>query len=308
LLKIFHDPASLNHQPGTWHPESPARLTAVMEVCRSLEGVEIAEECRRASRDEIELVHKASYYDYIESLAGQHAMLDPDTEISPGSFEASLKAVGAVLQAVDFVSQDKKNRAFCAVRPPGHHAEADHSKGFCIFNNIAIGAAYAMKSGLTSRIAIVDWDVHHGNGTQHTFYGTSELLYISLHQYPFFPGTGGHDERGVGEGEGFTLNIPLQYGTDDGDYREAFAKQVLPAIEAYKPELLMMSAGFDGHHDDPLASLRLSSQMYGEITRLLMEAASKYCKYGVVSVLEGGYNLKALKETVREHLRELADG
>ena len=279
-----------------------------MEVCRSQEGVEITEECRRASRAEIELVHKASYYDYIESLAGQHAMLDPDTEISPGSFEASLKASGAVIQAVNHVSKDKKNRAFCAVRPPGHHAEADYSKGFCIFNNIAIGAAYALKSGSTSKVAIVDWDVHHGNGTQHAFYGTSEVLYISLHQYPFYPGTGSRDERGAGEGEGFTLNIPLQYGINDDDYREALIGQVLPAIEAYKPELLMMSAGFDGHRDDPLASLRLSSPMYGEITRLLMEVAFKYCKYGVVSVLEGGYNLKALKESVREHLRELANG
>ena len=279
-----------------------------MEVCRSVKGAEITGECRPATRAEIELVHKPSYYEYIANLAGQHAMLDPDTEISPGSFEASLKAAGAVMQAVDFVSLNKGNRAFCSVRPPGHHAEADYAKGFCIFNNIAVGAAYALKNRLTSKVAIVDWDVHHGNGTQHAFYSSPDVLYISLHQYPFYPGTGSRDERGVGEGEGFTLNIPMPYGVDDNEYREAFHGQVLPAIEAYKPELLMMSAGFDGHRDDPLASIRLSSSMYGEMTRILVTAAVKYCKYGVVSVLEGGYNLKALKESVSEHLKELADG
>lgn len=279
-----------------------------MEACESFDGAVITDSCRSATREEIELIHKPSYYDYIAGLAGQQAMLDPDTEISSGSFEASLKAAGGVIQAVEFAAEGKDNRAFCAVRPPGHHAEADRAKGFCIFNNIAIGAARALNNSLAAKIAIVDWDVHHGNGTQNAFYDSPRVLYISLHQFPLYPGTGSALESGRGEGEGFTLNLPMKYGAGDDDYRLAFDNAVLPAIDNYKPDLLLISAGFDGHRDDPLASLNLSSAMYGEMTRKLVEMANKHCRCGVVSVFEGGYNLRALKESVIEHLKGLSDG
>ncbi|MCD6161416.1 MAG: histone deacetylase [candidate division Zixibacteria bacterium] len=307
MLKIYHDPAFLKHDTGAGHPESADRLKAVKKAFEIVPEANIESECPYAQQADIELVHAPEYYKYINSQPnGRLVMLDPDTVFSPASLEASLKAAGAVIDAVKFAVSDKNNRAFCAVRPPGHHAETDKTKGFCIFNNIAIGAAYAIANNLAERVAIIDWDVHHGNGTQNTFYDSSQVLYISLHQYPYYPGSGAANETGRGEGTGYTLNLPMSSGNGDTEYRRAFNDLILPALEKFKPNLIMISAGFDAHTDDPLAGIKLSTEFYSEMTRMLVEAAAKYCQGGIVSVFEGGYNLKVLAESVMIHLKELS--
>lgn len=308
MLKVYYDTAFLKHNPGGWHPESSVRLEAVLEAVRSLPEIELVEDCRKASQSEIELVHTSKYYNYIKSISGQQTMLDPDTGFGPGSFEASLKAAGACIEAVEFVTQGENHRAFCAVRPPGHHAYRDRAKGFCIFNNIAIAAKYALDNKLAKRIAIIDWDVHHGNGTQEAFYDSPDVLFISLHQYPFYPGTGDATETGYGRGEGYTFNIPLYYAMQDLEFITIFKEQVLPVVDKYKPDLMMMSAGFDGHRDDHLAGLNLSSAVYSVITKLQVDLAVKHCYGRIVSVFEGGYNLIALKESLENHFKELIDG
>ena len=308
MLTVFTDLAFYNHNPGRWHPESPARLDAVLEACKSVSGIQLINECRPANRKEIELIHSARYFNYIsniEVLDNEPIMIDPDTGFSEGSFEAALKAVGAVIDAVKFVFSGDGNRAFCAVRPPGHHAEKDTSKGFCIFNNIAIGAAYAVVNGSAGKVAIIDWDVHHGNGTQNAFYDRSDVFYISLHQFPYYPGSGSVSEKGAGDGKGYNLNIPIRFGSSDEDYRQTFNSTILPALDDYRPELIMISAGFDTHMNDPLAGIDLSSEMYGEMTRHLTGIADKYCHGRIVSVLEGGYSMHVLKSSVTNHLKEL---
>jgi acetoin utilization deacetylase AcuC-like enzyme len=207
---------------------------------------------------------------------------------------------------VDGIIEERIDRAFCAVRPPGHHAEPARAMGFCIFNNIAIGAAYAtVKKGI-EKVAIIDWDVHHGNGTQKAFYISDNILYVSLHQYPHYPGSGLDSETGAGSGEGYTINLPMPGGSDDDDYREAFEKIILPALDTFQPGLIFISAGFDAHRADPLAGINLSTEFYGEMTSLLRESANQYCGGRIISVLEGGYNMDILKETIALHLTELA--
>lgn len=227
-------------------------------------------------------------------------MLDEgDTHAVRESFEAALLAAGAVNTAIDAVLQSKVGAAFCAVRPPGHHAECDRAMGFCLFNNVAIGARYAQRMHRIERVAILDWDVHHGNGTQHIFEADPTVFYISLHQYPFYPGTGAREERGVGEGEGFTLNIPLPAGTGEARYLEAFRNEIVPALQDFKPELLIISAGFDAHRDDPLANMMLTESSYGKMTEQVMGIAP------IVSVLEGGYNLDALARSDEAHIVQM---
>ncbi len=307
LLKVFYDSAFLKHNPGGWHPESPARLVSALEAVRHLPRIDIMERCRKATRDEIELVHTSEYFDYINSIPDEQTMIDPDTGYGPGSYTAALKAVGACIQAVDHVLAGESYRAFCAVRPPGHHAYSDRSKGFCVFNNIAIAAKYARVKKDMSRIAIIDYDVHHGNGTQEAFYDSPEVLFISSHQYPFYPGTGPASDIGSGKGEGYNINIPLPYGMEDEQYLEIFKHRIVPEVDKYKPELIMVSSGFDSHRDDPLAGLNLSSDIYGKITEMIVDLANKHCYGRIVSVLEGGYNLIALKESVSNHLKELVN-
>jgi acetoin utilization deacetylase AcuC-like enzyme len=305
-LGIVFDPVFLLHDPGPTHPETPARLRAVEEGIKALDQPLIAIPARPANRDEICLVHTPKYVDTILNMQIDGiTQLDPDTTISAHTSEAAKKAVGGVIEAVDCVMKGQLKKVFCAVRPPGHHAEPDHAMGFCIFNNIAIGAAYALSKWNLSRIAIVDWDLHHGNGTQDAFYATDEVLYISLHQFPYFPGTGGEIEKGQGKGLGYNINIPLVPGSGDEDFRAAFQEIIIPALSNYKPELLLISAGFDAHRDDPLGDLYLTTDFFGEMTGMLNEIASFYCKGRVISVLEGGYNYLALKECVTVHLKEL---
>jgi len=308
LLRVFYDPTFMLHDCGPEHPESPSRLRAVMEAARSVGGIEIVEECREASEDELALVHKPDYIAKVKRLSGEKTvMLDPDTPLSPHSYRAALKAAGSVIEAVEYSFRAKGNRAFCAVRPPGHHAEPDRAMGFCIFNNIAIGAAHAIRRNLIDRVAIVDWDVHHCNGTQKMFYDNPQVMVISLHQYPFYPGTGGSFEAGEAAGLGYTINLPMWPGVGDNEYRMAFSDIILPAIQNFEPDLIMISAGFDAHKDDPMAYLNLTTPFFGEMTREISAMANRFCGGRIVSVLEGGYNLKVMSECVVLHLETLKE-
>ena len=304
--RIVTDPAFLLHDTGLGHPESPDRLKAVGEAISEISEETVELEAREASRQELLLVHTPEYVERILSLnPGGLIMLDADTAFSVHTKSAALKAAGGVLEVVDKIINGDFSRAFCAVRPPGHHAEAGRAMGFCIFNNIAIGAAYALTKKDIKRVAIIDWDLHHGNGTQHIFYERDDVLYVSLHQYPHYPGSGSTDERGVGKGDGYTVNIPMTSGSTDGDYREAFTSVIIPALMEFGPQLVFISAGFDAHRDDPLGSMNLTSEFYGEMTAMIKKVADRFCDGRMISVLEGGYSLSALKESTRFHLREL---
>lgn len=233
--------------------------------------------------------------------------MDADTIGCSATYAAACRAAGSVLTALDAVAAGRAANAFCAVRPPGHHAERDHAMGFCFFNHVAVGARYAQRSLGLTRIAILDWDLHHGNGTQHLFEDDPDVLYISLHQFPLYPGSGTRHERGMGTGLGATLNIPMAAGSTDTDYRNAFRDDVAPAIKAFAPDLLLISAGFDAHRDDPLGSVLLTEAGFADLTRQACEMASGSAKGRVVSVLEGGYNLDALAASVSAHLDVLME-
>lgn len=306
-IAIAYDDSFLLHDAGPMHPESPERLKAIMEMIKEIDLEYVIIQPREATRQELILVHDAEYVDMILGLHPKGLiMLDPDTAFSPGTAKASLMAVGAVLESVDKIVAGEYNRAFCPVRPPGHHAEPDRAMGFCVFNNIAVGAAYAIDKKRIKKAAIIDWDVHHGNGTQKMFYSSDKVLYVSLHQYPYYPGTGSAGETGTGSGKGYNINIPMGYGSSDDDYRMAFNDIIIPALDDFKPELMFISAGFDAHRSDPLAGISLSTEFYGEMTSILRKIANKYCDGKIISVLEGGYNIDILKETVALHLTELA--
>jgi len=299
--------ACIGHDPGSHHPESPARLKAVLAALDAQE-FDSVERCAapEAELGEIELAHPAAYVEQVLAAIPKEGRLgfDPDTYVSPGSREASLRAVGAVCMAVDAVAGGEARNAFCAVRPPGHHAEAQHAMGFCLFNNIAVGALHARKRHGFKRVAVVDFDVHHGNGTQHMFERDETLFYASTHQYPLYPGTGAASERGVGN----IVNVPLAPMSGSQEFRAGMREQVLPALDAFKPDLILVSAGFDAHRDDPLASLNLVEDDFAWITRELMELAEKHCQGRLVSTLEGGYNLAALGNSCAAHLRALMAG
>jgi acetoin utilization deacetylase AcuC-like enzyme len=304
-LGVLYDPVFLRHETGPAHPESPMRLRAVKQALDEIDWPTEQIEARPAMREELLMIHTPEYVDFILGLDVKGIVqLDLDTAVSEHSKEAALKAAGGTIEAVKRVIDGKFRRAFCAVRPPGHHAERDRAMGFCIFNNVAIGAAYALKAGL-ERIAIIDWDLHHGNGTQNSFYDTDQVLYISLHQAPFYPGTGTEQEKGIGKGLGYNINIPMVAGSSDVDFRGAFDGIIMPSLRNYEPQLIMISAGFDSHRDDPLGSLYLTTEYFGEMTRALKNIADECSNGRIVSVLEGGYNFAALKECVAIHLKEL---
>jgi acetoin utilization deacetylase AcuC-like enzyme len=231
-----------------------------------------------------------------------------DTVVSNMSFEAALFAVGGCLNMCDVIMSKKASTGFCAVRPPGHHAERDSAAGFCIFNNIAICARYLETEYKLDRIAIVDWDVHHGNGTQHSLENDPSVYYISLHQYPHYPGSGASTERGIGDGQGFTMNFPMDAGSGDKEYMEAFEEGIIPELEKFKPQIILISAGFDAHSSDPLSSIQLSTESYYKFTKLLQGVADKYSEKRIIAVLEGGYDLKALAEGVAEVMKAFVEG
>ena len=311
---VYH-PDYLEHDMGLGHPESPQRLRAILNRLEStgLDSTLVRVDPQKAHEDAITdwitKVHASAYVNGLRLRAPREGRvsLDPDTTMSPGSLGAAYLAVGGVLAAADAIMDGRVDNAFCAVRPPGHHAEADHAMGFCLFNNVAVAARYFQKQHGLERIAIVDWDVHHGNGTQHTFYADPSVFFFSTHQYPYYPGTGRADERGFGKGNGYTLNVPLPAGTGDSEYLEVFNRILRPALKAYRPDAVIISAGFDAHHDDPLAGMNLSTQGYAALSRVVKEIAGEFARGRVLSCLEGGYNLEALAASVEGHLRVLQE-
>lgn len=307
---VYHDDY-LKHDTGEGHPEKPDRLRAIIGHLQSTALWKQLNHVlpERATVEEISAVHPVGYVEMIERRckAGERVLDFGDTHVCADSYEIALLAAGGVLRGVDEVLQGKSKSAFCAIRPPGHHAESATVMGFCLFNNVAVGARYAQKNYGVKRVVILDWDVHHGNGTQEIFYEDDSVFYISLHQYPFYPGTGSANETGKGKGEGFTLNCPMSAGAGDREYREAFARKILPAIDLFKPELVMISAGFDAHKDDPLANIELTEDSFGWMTETMCEVAENYSRGKIVSVLEGGYNLEALARSVEMHVKKLGE-
>jgi acetoin utilization deacetylase AcuC-like enzyme len=306
---IVRDERYIEHITDDYHPENPNRLRAIYAMLqqKDIEGSFTEISPRLATREELEMVHLSSYVDLIASTAGQPARrLDPDTVTSPKSHEAACLAVGGVLEAIEAVQQGKVNNAFALVRPPGHHAERNRAMGFCIFNNIAIGARYAVKTHGMERILIIDWDVHHGNGTQNAFYEDSTVLYFSTHRYGFFyPGTGSPEEVGAGNGEGFTINVPMSPGCGDAEYGNIFLHLLKPIALSYKPQMVLLSAGFDTYSRDPLGGMRMTEKGYARLTNIIMDIAGATCDGKIVVALEGGYDLDGLAASVKAVLREL---
>jgi acetoin utilization deacetylase AcuC-like enzyme len=305
----WHDRCLL-HDNGPGHPERPQRLTAIRD---RLERSGLLARLLPITPEPAPLEALARVHDeaYVEALrrvcAHAPVRLDPDTGVSEGSWAAALLSAGGGIAAVDAVMPRRARSAFVCTRPPGHHAERDRAMGFCLFDNIAVAARHAQDRHGVERVAIVDWDVHHGNGTQHIFEEDDTVLYISTHQWPFYPGTGARGERGRGRGLGTTINLPLPAGSGDAEYERLFETEVIPAIERFEPGLLLISAGFDAHERDPLAGMALTTGGYGRLTTRLRDAARTLCDGRIVSLLEGGYDLDALAASVEAHLRALME-
>jgi acetoin utilization deacetylase AcuC-like enzyme len=303
-MRLYTHPACLEHDPGFGHAESPARLRAVLQALDDPRFARMERiEAPRATREQLLRVHDTDYVDSILSGAPTegHVRLDPDTVMSPDSPEAALRAAGAVCAATDAVLRGETRRAFCAVRPPGHHATRDQAMGFCLFNSVAVAAAHALAAHDIERVAIVDFDVHHGNGSQDIFASDPRVLYASTHQVPLYPGTGAAGEHGAGN----IFNAPLPPGTGSGEFRATWEKRLLPELDLFRPQLLLVSAGFDADARDPLAQLRLVPDDYAWITRRLVELADRHADGRIVSALEGGYDLDALREDVAAHAAAL---
>ena len=304
---LYTHPACLGHENSPGHPESPARLEAVLEALEAPAFASLVRrEAPRASTDQLGLVHAPSYVTRVLAAVPEsgYVALDPDTGLSPGSGEAALRAAGAVCAAVDGVAATAGANAFCAVRPPGHHAEPDRAMGFCIFGNVAVGAFHARQAHGLKRAAVVDFDVHHGNGTQAMFERDADMFYASTHQWPAYPGTGAATETGVGN----IVNAPLPAMSGSAEFRAAMEGTVLPALAAFGPELILVSAGFDAHADDPLASLQLHEEDYAWVTGEILRVAASCCAGRVVSVLEGGYHIGALAASAAAHVAALMEG
>jgi acetoin utilization deacetylase AcuC-like enzyme len=306
---VAYHPDILLHISGMSHPESPDRLASVgKRIKESFKSHELDWlDIKPASRTLVEKNHADVYIKSVDAFSKIYSFkqIDQDTLACASSGHAAYLAVGSIIGAIDFVMNQRLANAFCAVRPPGHHAEFDHAMGFCFFNTVAIGAHYAIEKYTLNRVAIIDWDVHHGNGTQNSFYNNEKVFYLSLHEHPLFPGTGSKTETGGKGGLGSTLNIPLPAGTTDNQYRQIFNEEAIPALRKFEPELIIISAGFDAHVMDPLGSLRLSSSFFGEITTKILEIADDLCQGRIVSCLEGGYNIEALSESVVHHVSAL---
>ena len=309
---VVKDRRYLEHVMDPGHPESPERLREIYQGIEEeeMKGRVLAKvKPRAATREELEMVHSPAYIDLIASTAGKpYVRLDGDTSTCAKSYEAALLAAGGFLELIKVVMQGKLDNGFALVRPPGHHAERDRAMGFCLFNNVAIGAHYALKNFPLQRILIVDWDVHHGNGTQNSFYEDPRVLYFSTHRYGFYPGTGAATEVGRGRGEGFTVNVPLSPGAGDTEYGIIFEKILKPVALEYQPQLILVSAGFDTHYNDPLGGMEVTERGFARMTQILMEIAAATAEGKLAFTLEGGYNVAAERRSVKAVIEELSQG
>lgn len=302
--RVFFDEKMIDHDPGSGHPESPTRLRTIDKHLRKRFPELERHSALPATKEALCLIHELSYVETILSLRGQSRMLDPDTILSPSSVDAALVAVGQAMAAADY-ALDKRQPAFALVRPPGHHAEHDQAMGFCIFNNIAIAAAHALRRDGINRVLIVDWDVHHGNGTQNSFYDRRDVLFFSTHQSPLFPGTGAAEERGTGEGRGFTINVPLRAGAGDQELLDAFQSILVPAARDFDPDLVLLSAGFDAHFLDPIGGMKVTTEGFVALLKIIETIAKESCAGSLALILEGGYDPQALAEVVAACLEEM---
>lgn len=295
------------HDPGPGHPESPARIRAILEALANYRRAGLVPiEPRPATGDELALNHDAAHVARVAATAGRpFTAFDADTSTSSRSYETATLAAGGFLALLDAIVARDADNGFAFVRPPGHHAEPDRAMGFCLFNNVAIGARWLQRHRGIRRVLVVDWDVHHGNGTQDSFYAEADVLYVSTHQYPFYPGTGAAAEVGSGAGAGRTVNVPLPAGCGDDEYVAAFERLVLPIAEQFRPEFVLVSAGFDAHRRDPLAGMTVTEEGYRAMTRLLMQLAERHAEGRLAAILEGGYDLHALQTTIPVVLDEL---
>ena len=295
-----------NHNTGDGHPEKNDRVRVILDNFKKLQNKNLIwKKPSKFNRSLLEITHNSDYIKFVEKSFPEKGLsfLDGDTIVSPGSREAASDAVGSIITAIDGVQNKEFKNAFCAVRPPGHHAEKNKAMGFCIFNNVAVGANYLINKYQLNKVAIIDFDVHHGNGTQDIFHDNEKVLYISTHQFPFYPGSGTEQEKGKYNN---ILNIPLPAGTTSEEYLNAY-EFVLKKIEEFKPEFILLSAGFDAHKDDPLAQFQLESSDFYEITKRTLELSKLHCNGKVVSILEGGYDLNALKESTEMHVNALME-
>ena len=299
---IIHHDDCLSHDPGQGHPERADRVRAVLSAIQGWPNTELLP-APLASTEQIERIHAPDYWQHLVESEPEmdRVTLDPDTFLSPGSINATLRASGAACFAVDQIFTGKARNAFCATRPPGHHAEAGVAMGFCLLNHVAIAAAHALDQSDIDRVAILDFDVHHGNGTQAIFEQSSDVLYVSSHQMPLYPGTGHETETGCGN----ILNLPLPSQSGGSEFRQAWSERGLPAVRNFKPGLILISAGFDAHVADPLAQIELQAEDYFWITREICSLAAEVCDGRVVSILEGGYHLEGLAEAATAHIRAL---
>ncbi|PTL83800.1 histone deacetylase [Vitiosangium sp. GDMCC 1.1324] len=304
---LLTDPLFLRHDPGPEHPERPARLARILEL---LETEPISGTERRAPRpateEEIAAVHTPRLREYLRGLRGRHEVIDPDTLTSPDSYDAAVLAAGASVLAVEEVLAGRARNAFALVRPPGHHAEPDRAMGFCLLNNVAIAAEAARRQG-AERVLILDWDVHHGNGTQAAFWKRRDVLYMSVHQFPYYPETGAPFEVGEGPGEGYTVNCGVPGGATDADYGAFFQDLFLPVAQAYEPDLVLVSAGFDAHRKDPIGGMVLTERAFAAMSTALKGLAESVCGGRLVLVLEGGYSLEGLSRSVHACVEVLAE-
>ncbi|MBI3783196.1 MAG: histone deacetylase [Deltaproteobacteria bacterium] len=304
---IVIDPRYQEHETGVGHPERPERIGVLLSALEeSMEGLS-AIPPREASGEEIALVHDGAYVADVEATAHkQRFAFDPDTPTSPRSYDTARLAAGGFLALLDAIVAGEVDNGFAFVRPPGHHAERHRAMGFCLFNNAAIGAEYLRRRYGIERVLIVDWDLHHGNGTQHMFEDDPGVLYVSTHQYPYYPGTGALDESGCGSGEGYTVNVPLPAGCADAEYRDAFRRVIEPIAHLYEPQFVLISAGFDAHARDPLGGMNLSASAFGAMARSLLAVAAAHASGRCAAILEGGYDLQAICASSSQVLAELS--